>query len=442
MLLEALRPCFARTQTWLQAGKYLSALTGPLPSRNGWSLAEAAGDRGPDRMQRLLSRASWDEMAAMSQVRRYAVAGLDRPAGRHRRARMRVGALDETGQAKQGRATAGVKRQYMGCAGRVANGINTVHLSYIRDRTGHALVGARQWIPAEQITDPVRSLLTGLPLDLRFATKGQLAIDILTDAYADGLVFDFVCGDEVYGGCTPLRDYLEERGQGYVLRVASSFGFTLASGAQTTCAQAVKTLLVGARRWEVRSAGAGSKGQRWYAWAQIATARPGHSLLIRRHLGTGELAFCYCYVPDGQQVSTARLIKAAGLRWPVEEGFEFGKDYLGLDQCQARLHGSIRRHLVLVMAALAIAAVTAASLKDTTSTQASPPVAPDQNPPADPGLVALSVHEITRLLAAADQRPIPPDHAPGWLHWRRRHQARAAWFHQRARLQRTYTLVS
>ena len=96
----------------------------------------------------------------MSRVRRFAAAGLDQTARRNRRARgMRVGALDETGQPKAGTATAGVKRQYMGCAGRVANGINTVHLSYVREKTGHALVGARQWIPAEQIADPVTSLV-------------------------------------------------------------------------------------------------------------------------------------------------------------------------------------------------------------------------------------------------------------------------------------------
>ena len=222
-LMGLLRSCFARTQTWLQAGKYVSALASELPSRNGWSVAEHAGDRTPVRSQRLLNRASWDETAAMSQVRRYAAAGLDEAARRSRRRRMTVGALDETGQEKQGSATAGVKRQYMGCAGRVANGINTVHLSYVREKTGHALVGARQWIPAEDIADPVKSLVTGLPLDLRFRTKGQLAIDILDDAYADGLSFDFVCGDEVYGSCTELREFLEERGQAYVLRVASSF---------------------------------------------------------------------------------------------------------------------------------------------------------------------------------------------------------------------------
>jgi SRSO17 transposase len=273
---------------------------------------------------------------------------------------MVIGAIDETGQEKAGEATAGVKRQYMGCAGRVANGINTVHLSYVRDKAGHALIGARQWIPREHIADPVKSLLMGLPLDLEFRTKGQLAIDVCAAAYADGIGFDFACGDEVYGNCTQLREFFEDNNQAYALRVPSNFTLTLAAGTKMTCAQAVKALLKHERRWEIRSAGSGSKGQRWYAWAWIATASPRHHLLVRRHLKTGDLAFHYCWVPDGQILTKARLIRAAGLRWPVEEDFEFGKDCFGLGQCQARLYTAIARHAVLVMAALAICAITAA----------------------------------------------------------------------------------
>ena len=442
-VLELLRPCFARTTVWLQAGKYVAAVMSDLPERNGWSIARFCGDATPDRTQRLLNHASWDTLAAMSVVRRFAVAGLDEAARRNRRAGgMAVGALDETGQEKHGTATAGVKRQYMGCAGRVANGINTVHLSYVRQGTGHALIGARQWIPREQVADPVTSLVTGLPDGLRFRTKGQLAITILADAYADGLAFDFICGDEVYGASTELREYLESRGRAYVLRVASNFTLALAGGRTVTCAQAARTLLKDRRSWEVRSAGQGSKGQRWYAWAWIATASPRHCLLIRRHLTTGELAFHYCYAPDGQLLTKTRLIRAAGLRWPAEEGFEFGKDCFGLDQCQARLYTAILRHVVLVMAALAVCAVTAAQLRDRTDAQAPPPAGPADRPPADPGLIPLTVREVKRLLAAALTLPKPPGHAARWLHWRRRHQARSRWLHQRARLARNYTLVN
>jgi len=110
-LLELLRPCFARTEPWLQAGKYAAGVMSDLRRRNGWTIAERAGDRTPDRTQRLLNRAVWD--------------------GGRRRG-LAVGAIDETGQVKAGARTAGVKRQYLGCVGKVANGINTVHLSYVR----------------------------------------------------------------------------------------------------------------------------------------------------------------------------------------------------------------------------------------------------------------------------------------------------------------------
>jgi hypothetical protein len=209
-----------------------------------------------------------------------------------------------------------------------------------------------------------------------------------------------------------------------------------------TCKEAVRKLLKGKRAREVRSAGQGSKGERWYAWAWIGTASPRHSLLVRRHLKTGELAFRYCYVPDGQLASKARLIRAAGLRWPVEESFELGKGCFGLDQCQARLCTAVLRHLVLVMAALAVCAVTAAQLRERTDTQAPPPAGPGARPPADPGLIPLSVREVKRLLADALSRPEPPGHAARWLHWRRRHQALSRWFHKRARLARNYALVS
>ena len=130
----------------------------------------------------------------------------------------------------------------------------------------------------------------------------------------------------------------------------------------------------------------------------------------------------------------ARLIRAAGCRWPVEETFEFGKDCFGLDQSQVRLYTAIARHTVLVMAALAICAVTAALLRDRTDTQAPPPLTPGQPPPADLGMIPLTIPEITRLLAPPPATP--PGLAGHWATWRRRHQARSRWYHHRTRLAR------
>jgi SRSO17 transposase len=432
-LMAGVRGCFARIEPWLTAAGYVRAVLSDLPERNGWSIAEWVGDRTPDKTQRLLNRAVWDSGAVMAAVRGYVVAGLDAAAPA---SSMRVGALDETGQEKKGQATAGVKRQHMGCAGGVANGINTVHLSYVRGGVGHALIGCRQWIPAEQINDPAIAARTGLPEGLEFATKGKLATHVLAETRAEGVVLDFVCGDEVYGNSPDLRRYCEQEAQGYVLRVPSTFPLILGDGTTATCKQIVKRYLKPKRRWAIVSAGAGDKGARYYGWAWVAAGPAQHCLLIRKHLRTGDLAYHYCYVPEGQPVTFKRLVTAAGLRWPAEEDFEFGKDLFGLDQSQVRLYEAIRRHTVLVMIALAVCAVAAAAARPRTDTQVQPPTWPDDLPPADPGHVPLTVAAIKNLFAALNPRHHSLEHTIHWQNWRDRHRARARWFHQRTRLRR------
>ena len=148
---------------WLQAGKYAAAVMSDLRRWNGWTIAERKGTaRRTGRSG--CSTGQSDTFAAMGVVvRRFAAAGLDEAARKTRRRRGLAVAIDETGQVKAGARTAGVKRQYLGCAGKAANGINTVHLAYVREGTGHALIGAREWIPAAQIGDPARSAVMGLP---------------------------------------------------------------------------------------------------------------------------------------------------------------------------------------------------------------------------------------------------------------------------------------
>jgi hypothetical protein len=123
---------------------------------------------------------------------------------------------------------------------------------------------------------------------------------------------------------------------------------------------------------------------------------------------------------------------------------EFGKDHFGLDQSQVRLYTAIARHTVLVCAALAICAVTAALLHDRTDSQAPEPAHPDQPPPTDPGRIPLTIPEIKHLIADTTITPRPPGHTTHRMNWRRKHQARSHWFHKRTRLTRNtkITLVS
>src|SRR5262249_57793287 len=112
--------------------------------------------------------------------------------------------------------------------------------------------------------------------------------------------------------------------------------------------------------------------------------------------------------------------------------FRIWQGLLGLDESQVRLYTAIARHTVLAMAALAICAVTAALLRDRTDTQAPPPLTPDQPPPADPGMVPLTVPQVKRLLAAVATGH-PSRQPDRWLDWTRRHQARPRSYHQPTR---------
>ena len=415
---------FTRREPVQQAGKYIDGLMSDLPDKNCWSLAQHAGDAAPGKMQRLLERAAWDQPAAMRTVRDFAVAGLADPDG------LTVLVLDESGQVKQGDRTAGVKPQYVGCAGRVTNAINFVNATYSTAR-GHTLTGSRLWVPEEQLADPAVRGMMGIPDHLQPATKPQLGAQVLAETLDAGIEVPWVAADEVYGQDPGLRDLCEERGVGYVLGVACSFRVPLSSGAKMRADQALKK--VPARAWTITSCGAGSKGDRRYAWAWIAAGDRRRHLLIRRNLHDARADFFWCFVPEGRPVCLPILVNVCGRRWAVEEDHEFGKDQFGYDHAQVRLYTPVMRHLTLVMAALAICAVTTAELRDTSP---APPVPnrADELPPEDPGLIPFTVPEIKRLYILFHQALHSIAHGLRWSRWRRRHQARARWYHHRARL--------
>ena len=277
----------------------------------------------------------------MRVVRRFAVAGLDQAARDGGRRHLAVGAIDETSQVKQGERTAGVKRHYLGCAGKVANGITTVHLAYAREGTGHALIAARQWIPREHLEDPARREMMRLPPGLAFRTKGQLAIDILGEVLADGIGLDFVCGDEVYGSCTRLREYLEACAQAYVLRVPSNFCLTAARGVRLTC-KAGRRDAAGRRAW--LGGPLGRDRRQGPALVRLGVARHGLVPALPAHPpppGQRRAGLSLLFRARWPAVSLPRLVRAAGCRWPVEEDFRSGKGCFGLDQSQVRLYAAI-----------------------------------------------------------------------------------------------------
>jgi SRSO17 transposase len=345
----------------------------------------------------------------------------------------------------------GVARQYAGITGQVENCQTVVFAAYVTPR-GHAPFDFRLYLPKSWFRGRARRERARVPARTTFATKPALAAAMVTAAARARVLFSWVAGDEVYGRSGRLRQACEKAGKGYVLAVPVNFAVRLPSGREAAVSSVAA--MVPAAAWETRSCGPGCKGRRDYRWAWAATASPRHWLLVRRSLADpADLAFYYCHVPQGRSATLTVLVTVTGKRWPAEECHQQGKGQTGLDQHQVRLWCSFCRHTVLSMCAQALLAVAAAHpapapLPDGTLAAGRAgqppawrdtgklPATPADRPPADPGMVKVSVPEARRLarLAAAPMTHAAREAGYAWSRWRRRHQARARWHHYHARL--------
>jgi len=259
-----------------------------------------------------------------------------------------------------------------------------------------------------------------------FATKPQLADDLLDRAHARGIRAAFVAGDEVYGG-RELRRGIRQRGMSYVMAVRANHAFTAGTGRTFTAAGAVR--LVPARAWHRMPTGSGTKGTRHYDWAMLEVTSDdnpgghddGHSvLLIRRHRYTRKLSFYRCWTPGPAPL--ARLISIAVTRWRIEEDHQLAKQSTGLDAGQVIRWKSWHRWTAICLLAYIYLAAAAAIQRQH-----------DTGQDLDAGLIPITVPELLRLLR---DTVIPPPrrdraHRLHWSTWRRRHQFRTRQAHQR-----------
>jgi SRSO17 transposase len=243
---------FRRAEPRRRALAYLRGLTSPVERKNGWQLAEQAGESTPDGMQRLLATADWDADQVRDDLRAYVVEHLGEGEG--------VLVVDETGFLKKGTKSAGVQRQYSGTAGRIENCQIGVFLAYASAQ-GHTFLDRELYLPKEWAVDAPRRAEAGVPEPVPFRTKPQLARVMLERALDAGVPAAWVMGDEVYGGDRRLRVWREERQLPHLLAVKSSEPLWT----RTTWRQvAAKTLAaaVPAAEWQRLSAGEGAKGPR------------------------------------------------------------------------------------------------------------------------------------------------------------------------------------
>jgi SRSO17 transposase len=314
-----------------------------LSGKNSWQLAEALGDRTPHGVQHLLGRAEWSAEAVRDDLLGYVKDHLADPQG--------ILVIDETGFLKKGTKSVGVARQYSGAAGRVENCQIGVFAAYVSPTHAQArtLVDRALYLPKEWAEDAARRQAAHVPESVRFATKPQLARQLISRVLEAGLPCAWVVADSVYGTDSRLRSWLEARHQPYVLAVSAQY--RIFDGCQIQWAADLVEALP-ARAWQKLSAGSGTKGERLYEWAcyAIRSLDEGRQrwLLARRSIkDRSERAY---YVVSGPKTTTLQeMVRVAGTRWAIEESFQIAKDDLGLDQYEVRSWQGWHRHVTLVM---------------------------------------------------------------------------------------------
>lgn len=350
---------FARSEPRARVLAYLRGLLGQSERKNGWTLAEAAGEVSPDGMQRLLRTADWNADAVRDELRSYVVERLG-PGG--------VLIVDETGFIKKGSRSAGVGRQYTGTTGKIDNCQIGVFLAYATD-TGRALIDRELYLPKAWVEDRGRARAAGIGEDVGFATKPDLARAMLTRALDAGVPAGWLTADEIYGQDKRLRVWCEQHDLPYVLATRSNDTVATVDWRQRKVRALIGELPESA--WQRRSAGAGAHGQRFYDWARVellAGLDPGWArwVLARRSIPTDpgeepELAFYVCAGPT--DTTLKQLIAVAGGRWRIEECFQAAKNEAGLASYQVRNYTAWYRHITLAMLAHAYLSATRATAK-------------------------------------------------------------------------------
>lgn len=337
---------FGRPEIRSRARIYLEVLLSNVPRKNGWQVAERAGDATPKNIQHFLGRSKWDADEVCDDLQRYVIDQLGEKDG--------VLVVDETGFLKKGKKSAGVGRQYSGTAGRIENCQIGVFLGY-RSSRGHALIDRELYLPQAWCEDRTRCNQARIPETREFATKPTLAREMLKRAVEAKIPARWVTADEVYGGDSNFRKLLEKEGFGYVVAISCQQRLFLNDG-RLRVDQHVSEFRNS--KWKKLSCGTGTKGERIYQWAFVPFGIPvangmRKGLLVRRSLtDSAELAYYFTLAPPRTRLQ--QLVRIAGSRWAIEECFEQAKQETGLDEYEVRSWHAWYRHITLSMLAHAM----------------------------------------------------------------------------------------
>lgn len=369
LFLERYAAHFGREETQRHADQYLQGLLLKGERRNAENIAESVEGGVVRSLQKFVGQARWQDDGVLEELQRHAVLEIGDPDG--------VLNVDETGFPKKGTKSVGVKRQYAGCLGRVDNCQVGVFLNY-QTPTAHVLMDRRLFLPEEWAADPERREEAGVPEEVVFRTKPELALEMVRAAVERGVPFRWVGGDSLYGDSPVFMQGVRDLDKYYVVDVSSSMHVWLsepeviAAGRQgkrgrvtsqprvTTKPIPVSEVLAQApvKVWRRIVIAEGSQGPRTYEYAEILVwfseeGRPSGAerLLIRRTLSQkAEIKYQRTNAPT--TIGLNKVAQVGGGRWTVEEDFQTGKGECGLDEYETRGWVGWHHHTALAMMAL------------------------------------------------------------------------------------------
>jgi SRSO17 transposase len=348
---------FARSEVRERVGRYLVGLLGQVERKNGWRLSEAMGERDPQGVQRLLNSAKWDAEEVRDDLREYVVEHLaDEETG--------ILIVDETGFLKKGEKSVGVARQYTGTAGDTVNCQVGVFLAYASVR-GAAFVDRALYLPKRWTDDPVRRREAGVPEEIFFENKIDLAERMLERAFEARVPAKWVVADSFYGRLHAFREWLEERGRPYAVMVPKTNAVPL-GGRKKKIEQHVERLPEDAFS-EVRPA-RDEGGRRPWEWACLDLAADPEKgmrrwLLVRRSTDDPEdQGFYQAYGPE--ETTLEELVGVCQDRWAIEQCFAEAKGEVGMDHYEVRRWDAWHRHVTLCLLAHAFLVVVRLAARD------------------------------------------------------------------------------
>jgi len=365
--------CFGRITTRRYLDLYVEGQLSDLPRKSIEPMADAFSEP-PRNLQQFLSLFRWDEVAAGDRLQQYVARRHTHPHS--------VGTIDETSFVKKGDMTACVQRQHCGAVGKIENCVVSVHLGYATPDF-YTLLDGQLFLPEDTWhQDRQRCEQAGIPEDVVYRPKWQIALEQYRRAIANGVCFAWLTFDEGYARSGDFLRELDHLGQNYVGEVPSDFmawtrrpdvlyrrhSRDKKQGRRKTYPRLkvknnpraeVRNILsyspvMRALKWKDYYVKDGSKGPMVWQVKHIKVyladehglpTRPYHLLVARNALDHNEVKYFISNAPHG--TSTEILLRVAFTRWTIERAFEDSKTELGMDHFEVRKFRSIQRHLFL-----------------------------------------------------------------------------------------------